>query len=357
MTNPYANQRDYQMWRRAVSRVETFMIDPVVEPKFQIAKSSLISTAGSCFAQHISKKLKQIGFGYYVPEAGSNFVESERRRRNYGVFSARYGNIYTAAQLLQLFEEAVEGRIPLDRAWKRPDGRFIDPYRQQVEPDGFADENEVIASRNEHLEYVRATFLKSDVFVFTLGLTESWRSKRDGFVFPLAPGVVGGAFDPQQHEFVNFGVEGVSTALITFLDKLKAHNDQVRVLLTVSPVPLIATYENRHVLVSTTYSKSVLRVAADIASRRYDWVDYFPSYEIITASFSAGLYYESDYREVTPQGVAHAMRCFVQNYVSQDKENAALSISTDLPRDEEIICDELAIDAIRPGQSGVLGQL
>ena len=56
---------------------------------------------------------------------------------------------------------------------------------------------------------------------------------------------------------------------------LKRLNPGVRVLLTVSPVPLIATYEPRHVLVSTTYSKSVLRVAAEQVMRRHDWVDFY----------------------------------------------------------------------------------
>src|SRR3546814_5220395 len=69
-------------------------------------------------------------------------------------------------------------------------------------------------------------------------------------------------------------------------------------LLTVSPVPLIATYEPEHVLCATTYSKSVLRVAATMLARGREWVDYYPSYEIITGSYNRSVYYESDYRGV-----------------------------------------------------------
>jgi hypothetical protein len=126
----------------------------------------------------------------------------------------------------------------------------------------------------------------------------------------------------------------------------------VRVLLTVSPVPLIATYEERHVLTATTYSKSVLRVAAETIVRETDWVDYFPSFEIITGSFNAGMYYQPDAREVTEAGVAHVMRCFSQHYLTGQQAGGSTS---GVPlqaaaQDEdagEIVCDEEAIDQVR----------
>ena len=349
MSNPYSGLQDYQFWRRSVSRVEPHRLDPVVAPKFSIEKSDLVATAGSCFAQHISRKLSQIGFSYYVPEDGEGIAATERSARNFGVFSARYGNIYTTHQLLQLFSEAVVGRKPHDLAWQRSDGRYVDPFRPQVEPEGFSTQDEVVAARQEHLAKVRDVFLKSNVLIFTLGLTESWRSKVDHSVFPLAPGVAGGSFDETVHEYVNFGVDEVFESLNNFLTLLKGVNPEVKVLLTVSPVPLIATYEDRHVIVSTVYSKSVLRVAAEMATKGRDWVDYFPSYEIITSSASGGAYYAEDYREVTPVGVAHAMRCFVNHYAGEGQQQPA-PIDPDLQRlrDEAtgVVCDEEALDAI-----------
>jgi GSCFA family len=315
MTNPYSDLDDYQFWRRSISSIEHHLVDPAINPRFRISKLDKISTAGSCFAQHISRTLKSIGFNYYVAEEGGRLSAEDRKTNNYGVFSARYGNVYTTAQLLQLFEEAFEDRAVSDVAWLRPDGRWVDAYRQQVEPAGHETAAAVLEARVSHLDAVRSVFLDSDVFVFTLGLTESWRSKVDGSVFPLAPGVVSGSFDPSRHEFVNFEIEDVILDLSKFLTKLKSKNRGIRVALTVSPVPLIATFEKRSVLTATVYSKSVLRVAADWMLKLFDWVDYFPSYEIITGSFSGGLYYEADSRNVNSLGVAHAMRCFLRNYV------------------------------------------
>jgi len=84
-----------------------------------------------------------------------------------------------------------------------------------------------------------------------------------------------------------------------------------------------------------------------MAVRRYGWVDYFPSYEIITGSHAAGRYYESDAREVSHLGVAHAMRCFFDNYV-EGRVRPSIPTVTSAPRSTEgLICDEEAIEAVR----------
>ena len=345
MSNPYKGLPDHQFWRRGVSGVEHHRLDPIVEPRFRIAKDDRVATAGSCFAQHISNRLRKTGFNYFVTEDGADLTPDERKRRNFGTFSARFGNLYTTAQLRQLFQEVFDQRTPDDAAFERPDGRFIDPFRPQIEPDGHATIEEVSKARCAHLDAVRRMFLDCDVFIFTLGLTEAWRSTTDQSVYPIAPGVIGGTFDPARHAFVNFDLAAVEADLEAFLADLKQVNPGVRVLLTVSPVPLIATYENRHVLVSTTYSKSVLRVAAEQVMRHHDWVDYFPSYEIITGSYAGGLYYEDDFREVNTLGVAHAMRCFLRNYTEGGARQDADAAHIAAARTTDIVCDEEAIAA------------
>ena len=81
-------------------------------------------------------------------------------------------------------------------------------------------------------------------------------------------------------------------------------------MLTVSPVPLVATYEDRHVLVSTVASKAILRAVADELVRRDPSIGYFPSFEIVTGPQTGGRFYAEDLREVTPEGVACVMALF-----------------------------------------------
>ena len=249
MSHPYADLPDNAFWRRAISEE----IDPVVEAPFRIGQTAAIATAGSCFAQHISRVLDESGYRYLV---------TETQGAGAGVFPARFGNIYTPRQLLQTFERAYATFRPVDQAWRRDDGAFVDPFRPRIDLEGFASAEAVEAARAGHLAAVREMFEACSVFIFTLGLTEAWVSTRDGAVFPLAPGVAGG--EPGEgYAFHNFTVEEMVADLRAFVRKLRVVNPTVSLILTVSPVPLVATYEPRHVLVSTTYSKAALRVAAD----------------------------------------------------------------------------------------------
>ena len=346
MSNPYSNAKDYQFWRRAVASRASHTINPVVTPKFMLNRDTVVSTAGSCFAQHISNRLKRLGFNYYVPESGGDRSPEEKARLNYGVFSARYGNIYTTRQLIQLVEEAYGERTPAEQAWIRKDGRYVDPYRPLVEPDGYATPDDVIAARNLHLESVRKIIERSEVFIFTLGLTEMWESKADGSAFPLAPGISGGEYDPEKYSFRNLTFSEVITDLEAFISKAREINPDLKILLTVSPVPLIATYEERNVLVSTAYSKAVLRAVAGEISDKYDFIDYFPSYEIITGTPTGGLYYEDDLREVNAFGVSHAMCCFIGNYLPKSQVNKSLSSDFNEALNA-IVCDESELEHAR----------
>jgi hypothetical protein len=341
---PYSDLPAHQFWRNAVSSLPHSDVDPVVSARFQFTRESAIATAGSCFAQHISEWLQRIGFNFLVTESDEVLPLREARRRGFGVFSARFGNIYTARQLLQLFERAYGVLHPADEAWLRPDGRHVDPFRPQIEPDGFASPEAVMQARVAHFHAVRAMFESLDVFVFTLGLTEAWQSKIDGAVFPLAPGVAGGIPDPSRYEFVNFEVAEVVADLERFIPLLARINPKARLILTVSPVPLIATYESQHVLVSTTYSKSVLRAAAGQISSKHQHCAYFPSYEIVTGNHARGAYFESDLRNVNAAGVDHVMRLFLRHYASVDAVGSVdAALLKELNDVREIFCDEEAI--------------
>lgn len=312
MKTPYHSLPPITRWSKSVAGVPFSQVDPVASFPWTIKSSDKVATAGSCFAQHIARHLKKNGFDYYVVENGHSIGDKEQKEKfNYGTFSARYGNIYTTRQLVQLFKRAYDGFVPSEGYWVNDEGRFVDPFRPNIEPRGFATPEELIADQRQHLRKVREMFETLDIFVFTLGLTEAWVSKADGAVFPVCPGVAGGVFDNDKFEFVNFGVNDVISDLDEFLHLLREVNPSARVIVTVSPVPLIATAENRHVLVSTTYSKSALRVACEEAANKYDFVEYFPSYEIITGAFNRGSYFADDLRSVTEDGVSHVMRLFL----------------------------------------------
>jgi hypothetical protein len=352
--HPYRGLPDSAYWRRSVAG-QGPAVDPLVGPFLTLGRADRVATAGSCFAQHIARHLKKSGFNFLVTEDAHPIVPAELAARHaYGQFSARYGNIYTARQLLQLIERAYGAFQPAEDVWAAPDGaRVVDPFRPTIEPDGFASEAELRADRAHHLARVRAMFETLDIFVFTLGLTEGWESAIDGAVFPLCPGVSGGRFDAERHRFHNFRVSEVTADLAAFIARLRRVNPAARIIFTVSPVPLAATMSGNHVLAATTYSKSVLRAAAQEMAEDHEGVFYFPSYEMIAGAPAAARYFAEDMRNVTEAGVAHVMSVFLRHAAGTDAVAPASPAPESIPDATlaaarewvEVMCDEAMLDA------------
>lgn len=312
--HPYADLPDHAFWRQAVSRVAWNALDPVIEDRPIIDRQSAVASAGSCFAQHVARYIQKAGYRYLVTE--------KREGAETALFSACYGNIYTARQMLQLAKRAYglmnDGGDK--NFWRGPkNGLWLDALRPEAAGPWTALES-AARDRLKHLACVRRIFEEADIFVFTLGLTECWAAKADGLVYPAAPGVLAEA-DLEDFEFLNFTVADVVADFLDFLAIMRTKNPEVKIILTVSPVPLRATASGQHVLVANSYSKSVLRAAAEEIRRSAEGIYYFPSYEIFTGSYNGGRFYQSDLREVTAAGVDLAMRLFLRHFTVGGREN------------------------------------
>jgi hypothetical protein len=327
--NPYFNRSPAHFWKTGVAALEPRSVIPIRAKRFSIGDGALIATAGSCFAQEVGK--------YLATMPGIGLLRAEPTAPDQPLFSALYGNVYTARQLVQLFDHAFDRFTPADIAWRRDDGRYVDPFRPYMFRAGFATADEVTVARVAHLKAVRSVFTDCAVFVFTLGLTETWRAKADGAVFPVAPGVVSEEIDPADYEFHNFSYAEVRADLHAFISRVRAVNPGVRVILTVSPVPLTATYTDEHILVATAHSKAILQAASGEMDAAVDCVYYFPSYEIISGAFNKGRYYDANLRTVTPEGVEHVMAVFRQTYCDAP---AIMPAAVANPFADTPICDE-----------------
>jgi len=325
MKSPYEDLPSRNFWRSGVSEAHPLTVENFYRKKFSISADDKIATAGSCFAQHVANFLRKNGFNVMdVEPAPSTLSDDDARRFGYKIYSARYGNIYSMRQLLQLARDADSGTADDSNIWTK-DGRFYDALRPNVEEQGFESLEEALALRKYHLAKVKELFETMNVFIFTLGLTEAWVDKRSGRVFPTAPGTIAGQYDPETYVLKNFGFNEIHDDFVEFHDLVRTWNPELRIILTVSPVPLTATATDDHVLVATTYSKSVLRSVAGALAAEYPNIDYFPSYEMIASPWSKGFFFESNMRSVNPGGVAAVMRIFFDQHgaVSGTQEERA----------------------------------
>lgn len=357
--SPYDGLEARAFWRASVAGRGPGRLRDLYRPRFAIGTETAVMTAGSCFAQHLHRTLKERGYRVIEAEPAPEGVDPGVAARHfYGSFSARYGNVYTARQFRQLLEEVAGLHAPAHPVWTR-DGRFYDALRPNTDPAGYGSKAAVLAARADHLQAVRAALAQAEVVVFTLGLTETWEDRASGTVYPTAPGVIADPPAGAEIGFVNLSHDAVVTDLRAVLAYLRAISPGMRMLLTVSPVPLTATASGEHVLVASTASKAILRAAVATLMETDQGVDYFPSYEIITNPAAKSVFYAPNLRDPSPKGVSVVMGQFIaaqeaaQAPVAAPARGRGTDVGAPGAPDEEdnaVICDEMLNDpAARKG--------
>lgn len=255
-----------------------------------------IASMGSCFARNVAKYLMQRDFNYLVTE--EPFEQA----------SAHWDQVFNTACMRQIFEYSLtDDWHPATRWW--PKGEHVqDPYRRDILYPSDA--------CKEHFERHRAAsreaLTQAEVIILTLGLIETWRDKRDGMTYYRVPSP--SVYDPDIHEFYVQTVPDCLEDLNRIYALLATHNPDARLVVTVSPVPLFATFRmDVDVASANMLSKSTLRVAAEYFAHQHDRVHYFPSYEIVLQAVPDP--YEDDNRHVTPETVQTVMEVFETLYV------------------------------------------
>ena len=337
--NPYQLLAQKFFWKPAVASLNMFAISDLWLSKFPLDSHSKIVTFGSCFAQHIATALRQQDFLWLNTELAPDGIGIETEKKfNYGVFSSRTGNIYTASLLLQWTEWALGIKKVPEEQWQS-EARCYDPFRPNIEPNGFCSTEEMLASRTITIEAFKQSILQADYFIFTLGLTESWFNKQ-GYEYPMCPGTVAGEYDAEQHQFKNQQFKFIHQNLLSAMVLMRQVNKNLKFILTVSPVPLTATKSGNHILVATMESKSILRAVAGQVATNHDFVDYFPSYEIINSPTYKGMFFEPNQRQVSAYGVNYVMDIFFKGLSQQSEATAK---NQDDPTDDT--CEEALLEA------------
>lgn len=354
-STPYSVLPASAYWRTGVAEPGLWGLNGLWKSRWALPADTRFSTYGSCFAQHISRALVARKLAWVNAEpAPSRTPEDIALSFNYGIFSARTANIYTARQLLMLTKMAC-GQMEVDQPeiWQDRD-RAYDSLRPAIEPNGFASMEEAYLSRMSMVRAFRRSIAEADLFIFTLGLTEGWESRATGLAYAMCPGTLAGTFDESAHQFRNYGFAEIRSDLELAVALMRDINPDLRFVLTVSPVPLTATASGQHVLVATTRSKSVLRAVAGEIAEADPNVDYFPSYEIISGAPARAMFFEPNMRSVAPQGVDFVMRHFFAGLNLSGSARAGLPASSGFndaetkieaeAAAEDIVCEELTLE-------------
>jgi len=317
-----AKNNPYNRWGErgdADSRVEP-IAKPAFKPTFRLVPGESVFTIGSCFARHVEQYLE--GLGYDIPMRNLRNVPglATDGEDNPNIF-----NNYGVPSILNELEWAIDPAKPFDPRtclFETSPGQYIDLHLTKLMKPVSLDE---ALMRRTGIKAAMASVLDCRVIIITLGLVEVWWDTVTRRYLNMAP-----LKQAQKREPGRFELHVMSHAqCVDYLERVVALLKRFgradhRILLTVSPVPLGLTLTDQDVMVANTYSKSVLRVAAQEIWYRHSHIDYFPSYESVMLSDRA-VAWKDDMRHVTPSLIGLNVSRMVAAY-TQAEDNPAYAL-------------------------------
>ncbi len=271
-----------------------------------MTKSTPIGSAGSYFAVEIAEVLQEQGYNYVISELGDN-PGTEAIIDGYNVNSANFWTLFNTPSLKQLAEKAFGIRKFQKLLVNHSPTIYMDPYRHQV---FFNSTQSYLTDYPKHINAIKQVLLESKVFIFTVGLNECWELP-DKTVISRNP--ISGLHHLIKHKVLT--VEENVKNIIEFFDIVKTRNPDFKLILTLSPVPLLATARSNshHIIEANTHSKSVLRVAIDQVVNEFEDIYYLPSYELITECIESP--WQDDRCHVKKEAVKKVINMFSEIFV------------------------------------------
>ena len=299
---------------------------PSAKPSFRIGKTDKVFTIWSCFARNVEASLIDVGM-----TVTSNETDLGPVGESLG-FAANFFNKYAIHSIYNDLTWALErDTYPGDDViYAMPQKGLYADLQLGMSKLDFP-RADIRDFRNRYLD-VMARVVDADVVIITLGYVETWYDRQLGIYLNTSPPQPLVKAEPDRFEFRVLSYEDVLGALHDVHKLLLKHREKpLKMLVTVSPVPLLSTFRDIDVLVANTYSKSVQRAAIDEFIANVQGVDYFPSYEFVMLSNPEIAWARGDYRHVSPDLVARIMSNVITQYVDTDSAEmttAALQAST-----------------------------
>lgn len=291
-----AAELGYEQARKEMAASRVFReFTPKIHPKFTLGESPAVFTSGSCFAREIEVALHNLGVSVksWAPE----------RSIGGGMF-----NRYNTFSTINDFRFAKEGNYDEALMWETPSG-WIDYSGNSVRAtkDELRDERAAVID-------VHGQIAEADVFVLTLGLVEAWYDLKTETYLNFTPSeVLAGNLSRFECRVTDYSENLAAVQnLIAYLRS--SFRSDLKVIITVSPVPLNTTFSGWDITQANTLSKATLRTVAQTVADADDLVDYFPSYEMVTLTDPQAAWYP-DYRHVRREMVERIMRTFIANYL------------------------------------------
>ena len=252
-----------------------------------LTHSSNIITIGSCFAVELANAMRRLDIKGHLHPAGT-FYNTKTISQEFNRSYHKWPNYKT------------------EPMWKVKNGYahpFKDPkstFTSLKELEAWSDEIDRIADEQ---------FRSADIIVVTIGLIEAWYRRCTGHFFRQFP------CDQERSQDLAFKRLTVQEMLddLENIYRIISNNTKASLILTVSPIPLGATFINEHVRIANVESKSRIRAAVSEFVERHEKVHYFHSFELVSTAECLSDFMMQDGRHVH----RHAADYIVQQFLSK----------------------------------------
>jgi tetratricopeptide (TPR) repeat protein len=246
-----------------------------------ISKTARFFTMGSCFARNLSVSLAQNGY------------------------TSRH------LEISEYINTTFSNRVFVD--WLRDaeiDGAIRDRIVELLPP-GW--------SKQATLDIIT----NSDVFILTLGVAAAFFDRATGaFVLPR-PSALNSRALGEKYLFRTASVQENVDNVLYLIEFIRSVSPNIKIVVTVSPVPLLASFESESVVQADCLSKSTMRLVAHevVNNSNIPNILYWPSFEVFRwAGSNASNYYAADDGaawHVSEDKVSGTIQAFVDMFSSE----------------------------------------
>ncbi len=283
--------------------------DPIHAPKFVLSRKDRFFAIGSCFARNIEEYLRRAQVD--VVSLSLTFPLSEMRPHSRSNdLLMKYTPASICAELSNAFRGNSRTLSPQDYIVEGEPGKFYDLGLPTMYP-GVSYERAL--ERRISVTNLFSNIASCDVVVLTLGLIEHWFDTELGVYIATEPNKAMLNRFPNRFEFRLLSYDDNRAFVEQSITMIAEANPSIRVVMTTSPVPLMQTFTEQDVIVANAYSKSTLRSISQEIASKFEFVDYFPSYEMVTLS-PPDVAWENDLRHVKDSMVGKVMAKFFETY-------------------------------------------
>lgn len=267
---------------------------PPFKGSCEINHQQKILMVGSCFSQEIGKKLDESGFDVLVNP---------------------FGVLFNSYSLVNCLNYVVRNKKFTSADFFEHNGLWHSYMLHSSYSSAHLDE--AIENINKSIATAHRFLFNTEVLIVTLG--SAWVYERKD-----TQQAVANCHKMPQNQFTKrkMGVNEIISDFTVLMEHLRVAFENLKVIFTISPIKHL-----KDGFVENNWSKSTLNIAVHELTRRFDFCDYYPAYEIMNDDLRDYRFYKNDMVHPNELATQYIFEHFGNAYFAKETQKIARDFS------------------------------